>query len=831
MRCLRWPLIAGLLGLGSAFCLVANSYQLYLMALVGLTTMVGVGLNILFGLSGQVSLGHVGFYAIGAYTSAILTTATGSSFWLVLLLAGGLTGLVGTILALPALRVTGPYLAMVTIAFGFIVEHGTVEWRALTGGANGLMNIPLPTAFGYAFGERDMTLLIGGLTAVWLWLFWRLRRSPWGLALRAVRDAEVAAQSLGLNPLVLRTVAFTLSAASAGVAGALYAPLTTFVSPSAFSFGQSILFLLGVIVGGSGTVFGPLIGAALVVLLPEFLAGLAEYRLPFFGALLLLVLWLTPEGVVGALSKRLRRTDRTVADADGIDVLAWLRQQASGQALKVDNLSLAFGGLRAVTHVGFTAYPGQVTSLIGPNGAGKTTVLNILSGLSTPDIGSVMLGTRQLVGLPAYAVARAGLARTYQTTQLFPTMSVLDNLLIALRHGRLGMLLSVHASARCERELLRTAAGLLAFVGYAGPLRQPAAALAHGDKRMVEIARALAMQPQVLVLDEPAAGLGPRDAERLGTLLRQVASAGMAVVLVEHNMQLVMGVSDAVVVLDAGRVLAAGNPAQVRQDAAVRTAYLGGRTLAGRPRRAAGPDVQECVLTVQQLSAGYGAAAVLEGIDLAVQSGELVAVLGANGAGKSTLMRALSGLHRPVWGTVRLRRQPIMTLAAHRISRAGLVLVPEGRQVFPELTVLDNIRLGAYSHRTFDVRCELEPLLVRFPALRQRLHSRAGVLSGGEQQMLALARGLVARPMLLLLDEPSLGLAPALIDTLFGVLAELREAGTTILLVDQMIDLALSVADRGYVLKNGRIVHAGPTAELQNDPALERAYLGEADEA
>src|SRR5262249_27482005 len=190
----------------------------------GSTATGGCGLNILFGLRGKVSLGHVGFYAIGAYTSAILTTATGSSVWLVLLLAGSLTGMVGTILALPALRVTGPYLAMVTIAFGFIVEHGTVEWRALTGGANGLMNIPLPTAFGYAFGERDIALLIVGLTAGWLWLFWRLRLSPWGRALRAVRDADVAAQSLGLNPLVLRTVAFTLSSASAGVAGALYAP-------------------------------------------------------------------------------------------------------------------------------------------------------------------------------------------------------------------------------------------------------------------------------------------------------------------------------------------------------------------------------------------------------------------------------------------------------------------------------------------------------------------------------------------------------------------------------------------------------------------------------
>ncbi len=185
MRLLGWTGSAALLGLCIALCFVGNSYQLYLIALVGLTTMVGAGLNVLFGLSGQVSLGHVGFYAIGAYTSAILTATVGSSFWLALLLAGLLAGLVGTVLALPALRVTGPYLAMVTIAFGFIVEHGTVEWRALTGGANGLLNIPPPTAFSYPFSERDVALLLVGLTALVLWLFWRLSMSPWGLALRA----------------------------------------------------------------------------------------------------------------------------------------------------------------------------------------------------------------------------------------------------------------------------------------------------------------------------------------------------------------------------------------------------------------------------------------------------------------------------------------------------------------------------------------------------------------------------------------------------------------------------------------------------------------------
>jgi len=287
-----------------------------------------------------------------------------------------------------------------------------------------------------------------------------------------------------------------------------------------------------------------------------------------------------------------------------------------------------------------------------------------------------------------------------------------------------------------------------------------------------------------------------------------------------------MEISDRIVVLDAGRRLAEGEPETMRADPAVIEAYLGAGRIEHHPRPAGWQPQAQPLLEVQGLGAGYGGAPVLSGIDLTLADGELVAVLGANGAGKSTLMRSLAGLLRPVEGRVLFAGRAIETYAAHQVARAGLVLVPEGRQVFPELSVEDNIRLGAYTRRDFEAK-EVEALLERFPSLGKRRASRAGLLSGGEQQMLAIARGLVAKPRVVLLDEPSLGLAPALIHELFRVLADLRDQGITILLVDQMAALALAVADRGYVVESGRIVHAGPTAELRDDPALERAYLGQ----
>ncbi|HMK79218.1 MAG TPA: branched-chain amino acid ABC transporter ATP-binding protein/permease [Xanthobacteraceae bacterium] len=820
------PLIVAFAAIVIAIAVIAraDNYLLFVLSLVGLTAIVGVGLNVLLGLTGQISFGHVAFYAIGAYTVGILTTKTALGFWIALPLGTLIAAIAGALLAIPALRVRGPYLAMVTIAFGFVIEQGAVEWSALTGGWNGLAGIPSPSLAGTELSERGAAYLVLACTVVAVLLYALLSASPWGRAMRALRDSETAGQSIGLDPILIRTTAFAFSAAAAGFAGGMFASISNFISPESFPFFQSILFVLVVMVGGAERVAGPVVGALIVVMLPEALSFLAQYRLLFVGLLLLVVLLVAPVGFVGLIGRFIAgksdvRTARLTRD------IAGFLTRPDQPALSVSALSVHFGGVRAVNALSFVASPGAITSVIGPNGAGKSTALNLIGGFYRADHGSVRLGDAEIGSLTSTRIAQAGVARTYQTTQLFATMSVIDNVLVALGRGRLGWS-SMFRPDRDEERRAR-AESLLAFVGYRGSLHARAGALAHVDKRLVEIARALALQPTVLLLDEPAAGLDDADTARVGTLLGALARCGLVVVLVEHDMKLVMGVSNHVVVLDAGAKIAEGPPAAVAADPAVLKAYLGEGAAADRTRKGAAPDRKDELLLTRALRAGYGAVTVLRDIVVSVAQGETVAVLGPNGAGKSTLMRALSGLARPIEGDIRLVGEPIEKCDASEIAARGLVLVPEGRQVFGELSVIDNLRLGAYARPGADVAARAAALLARFPRLAARANQRAGLLSGGEQQMLAIARGLMARPRVLMLDEPSLGLAPKLVEDLFDLLAQLRDEGVTILLVDQAAALALSVADRGYVLQSGSIVHAGTADALRADPALAKAYLGE----
>jgi branched-chain amino acid transport system ATP-binding protein len=834
--------LALLFGTGAVLALTVNPYYAFVLANVALLAVVGIGLNLLMGLSGQVSFGHVGFYAIGAYAVAILTSKAGLSFWLAWPIAAALAGAMGALLALPALRVKGPYLAMITIAFGFVVEHSIVEMRELTGGQNGIMGIASPT-LGSVAGEPAVALLALLSALVVLAAYAWLSRGTWGAALRAVRDSETAAESIGLNPLAIKVVAFALSAACAGLAGGLFAPLSGFVTPHTFGFVQSILFVLVVMLGGAGSVAGPLVGALIVGLLPELLSSLEEYRLLFFGGLLLLVLWAAPDGVAGLVRRVLQRlrgasvaTSSAATVPDGFSLPVRARQ-----VLAAEGLTMQFGGVRAVGGLSLQARSGAVTSLIGPNGAGKSTALNVLSGYYKPTAGGFSLGGGALTGRAALRLARLGIARSYQTSLLFGSLSVEDNVALALNRGRLGPLLG---GARLRSNEARAQArALLAWCGYGGAPEARAADLPHVDRRLVEIARALALDPEVLLLDEPAAGLSREDKAALAALLRRIADAGLGVLLVEHDMALVMGISDHVVVLDAGQWLAAGSPAEVQANPAVQQAYLGASLdphapplrgslpPEGATRPWGGPAVGLAssgaeMLGVGELVAGYGAEPVLHGIALQVRRGEAVALLGANGAGKSTLMRALSGLHRPLHGGgIHLDGEDLSQAGTEAIVARGMVLVPEGRQVFPELSVLDNIRLGAFLHPE-GREARVEEMLQRFPRLRERLHQRAGLLSGGEQQMLAIARALMSRPRILLLDEPSLGLAPKVIAELFASLDRLRSEGMTLLLVDQMAGLALALADRAYVMESGRIVAQGSSAEIAADEGLAKAYLG-----
>jgi branched-chain amino acid transport system permease protein len=849
-----------------------SGYWMLQLPLILCFALVVSGVNLSFGYAGELQLGQVFMFAVGAYVPMILAARNVMTDVVVLMLLGGvLAALVGILVALPALRIGGWSLAMASFFLVITIPDLTSIFQKYTGGLNGLSGIPSATLAGHTLSQTGLFEVTAVTTVLWFICYRNLVTSRYGVVFRVLRESPVLTKSLGFSTLRLKASVYALGALPAGIAGCLYGYLTLVLEPSTFGLSLGIGTVAASLFGGAESVYGVLFGAALLQLGPEKSAAFASYSPVIYGAFLIVAAILLRGGIARVGKLALRRAARWIdpgtgdgaaaagehpADAAGrVRLHDWLSarraqgtdggvvalSKVKGKRLGITNVTKSFGGVVALRDVSLTAEPGEVTALIGSNGSGKTTLLNVICGYAVPQAGSVKLDGQEIAGLTPHRIARLGIGRTFQTPTIPRGVSVRD-VVASGRYagdhiGFASSILRLPRYWRAQRADRREAMALLAMVGLTGVAGQEAASLPLGTRRLVEVVRALCSEPGMVLLDEPASGLNDEETEQLADLIARLAAAGATVVVIEHNFRFIRTISHTVHVLHLGQLIASGTAAKVAEDPQVIESYLGeapGSTPAaaapgrGRQRHPAAAAADGPLLVADSLESGYGDLRVLCGVSLSVQPGSIEVVLGRNGVGKTTLLSSLAGL-LPTWkGSIVLAGRPVARSAPYRRSAAGIVLVQEGKRIFRQRTVWQNVMLGTYPLKAG--RQEREALcrevLSAFPTLNGRLGERAGGLSGGQQQMLAIAQALAARPKVLLLDEPSAGLAPAIVNDLFARLRALADDGLTIVLAEQLADKAIAIADHVTLLDNGRVIGQGGPQEFADAEKLQGAYFG-----
>ncbi len=839
MHVLRSPvLVAALACAILPFALLAGGLTMTSATDVVIFSIACMALNILVGNTGLVSFGHGAWFGLGAYAAALAQRHwfPGSIVWPSLFALAFLV-VASTLIGFLVLRRRGVYFSLLTLAFTALTYAVAFRWTAFTGGESGLGGVTRAVWVGVDLANPWVYYTIVaalGLTVVYALA--RFHASPIGTVLLAIRENEQRAQFVGYATLRYKQVAYVVSATLTGFAGVLFAFHHRFASadPTAISFSGELLAM--VIIGGMRSLLGPALGALFYILFREYLSIWTPNWLLFFGLLFVGFVVYSPTGLVGVwrrITTPLRprfveaaaMAGRTIEHAAPLP--AFLRHERSGDGafFAAEQLGKAFGGIHAVEDAGIVVTDRTLHALIGPNGAGKTTVFNLISGLFAPDRGRVVLEGRDLTGEPPHRIVAAGLARSFQITNLFPSLSIEENLRLAVQ-ARDASHFNGWTRAGSIARVAGATAELVRFLGLTGIERAAAGELSYGGQRLLDMGLALASAPRLLLLDEPLAGLAAAERERVSRLVKRI-SGEIPVLVVEHDIDRVFALADRVTVMNEGRVLVDGTADDARGSRAVQDVYIGtgtaALTAAARARETS--DTGAALLTVDRVETYYGKSHILREASLVAHEREIVALLGRNGAGKSTLLKTIIGIARASGGRITLGGDDLHALPAAEIARLGVGYVPQGRGLFAGMSVRENLELGRLKRRGgAGVAWADEKILEFFPQLAPRLDTPADYLSGGEQQMVAVARSLSGHVRVLLLDEPFEGLAPAVVEELFEAFDRLR-GEVAMVIVEHNLDLVLALADRAYVLERGSVVHQGAALELRDNLDLRRRVL------